>query len=144
MKLLEAWREFEQEKGSAGDVAKVNGMMPQVVRKKRTDDAAVGADDDVGKCSPAYAPLSHDSSRIAEFDYVFPDDLRESNPASFKFLEMAHKWKMQQAKAGAGAGAATAQPAEPSAASASRDVAMEKDVSGDADGDSDMASSDEE
>lgn len=31
---------------------------------------------------------------------VFPDDEREANPASFKFLEMAHKWKrMQQTKA---------------------------------------------
>lgn len=32
---------------------------------------------------------------------VFPDDEREANPASFKFLEMAHKWKqMQAAKVG--------------------------------------------
>lgn len=27
---------------------------------------------------------------------VFPDDEREANPATFKFLAMAHKWKMQQ------------------------------------------------
>lgn len=27
---------------------------------------------------------------------VFPDDEREANPASFKFLEMAHKWKRMQ------------------------------------------------
>lgn len=34
---------------------------------------------------------------------VFPDDEREANPASFKFLEMAHKWKqMQAAKVGSG------------------------------------------
>ncbi len=28
---------------------------------------------------------------------AFPDDEREANPASFKFLEMAHKWKRAQA-----------------------------------------------
>lgn len=28
---------------------------------------------------------------------VFADDEREANPASFKFLEMAHKWKRTQA-----------------------------------------------
>ena len=31
---------------------------------------------------------------------VFPDDEREANPASFKFLEMAHKWKRMQATGG--------------------------------------------
>ena len=36
---------------------------------------------------------------------VFPDDERESNPATFKFLEMAHKWKKAQAAAGSGSAA---------------------------------------
>ena len=31
-----------------------------------------------------------------DWDMVFPDDEREANPASFKFLEMAHKWKRMQ------------------------------------------------
>jgi crooked neck len=31
-----------------------------------------------------------------DWDIVFPDDEREANPASFKFLEMAHKWKTAQ------------------------------------------------
>jgi hypothetical protein len=30
---------------------------------------------------------------------VFPDDERESNAASFKFLETAHKWKQSQVAA---------------------------------------------
>jgi crooked neck len=36
---------------------------------------------------------------------VFADDERESNPTSFKFLQMAHAWKSGQAKkGGAGSG----------------------------------------
>jgi len=40
---------------------------------------------------------------------VFADDERESNPASFKFLQMAHAWKLAQAKK---AGASAAVPAD--------------------------------
>jgi len=36
---------------------------------------------------------------------VFADDERESNPTSFKFLQMAHAWKNAQAKK-TGAGSA--------------------------------------
>jgi crooked neck len=32
---------------------------------------------------------------------VFADDERESNPTSFKFLQMAHAWKKNQAAGGA-------------------------------------------
>jgi crooked neck len=31
---------------------------------------------------------------------VFADDERESNPTSFKFLQMAHAWKAKQAAGG--------------------------------------------
>ena len=40
---------------------------------------------------------------------VFPDDERESNPASFKLLEMARKWKMAQV-AGGSKGPSTTAP----------------------------------
>lgn len=30
---------------------------------------------------------------ISDYDYIFADDERESNPTSFKFLQMAHAWK---------------------------------------------------
>lgn len=40
------------------------------------------------------------AERLADWDIVFPDDEREANPASFKFLQMAHKWKMAQASGG--------------------------------------------
>lgn len=37
-----------------------------------------------------------------DWDMVFADDERESNPTSFKFLQMAHAWKKKQATGGAG------------------------------------------
>ena len=41
---------------------------------------------------------------FTDWDLVFADDERESNPTSFKFLQMAHAWKQTQGKGGAGAG----------------------------------------
>ena len=41
---------------------------------------------------------------LTDWDLVFADDERESNPTSFKFLQMAHAWKQTQGKGGAGAG----------------------------------------
>ena len=44
-----------------------------------------------------------------DVEWVFADDERESNPTTFKFMAMAHAWKMSQAKNndGAGGGAAS-------------------------------------
>ncbi|KAH8112430.1 pre-mRNA-splicing factor CLF1 [Phellopilus nigrolimitatus] len=93
--LLDGWKEFEQQHGSESDVEKVQAMMPIVSRKQRKVD-------EFGDNLEEY------------WDMVFPDDEREANPASFKFLEMAHKWKRMQA-AGTGssllAAAKTAVPA---------------------------------
>lgn len=77
---------------------------------------------------------------------VFPDDEREANPASFKFLEMAHKWKRMQATGGGGRLSAPLAPArtitepEPEESSAFREQNQsEEKVS---DEDENMASSD--
>lgn len=43
---------------------------------------------------------------LLDWDIVFADDERESNPTSFKFLQMAHAWKAAQGKAGGGSPAA--------------------------------------
>ena len=37
-------------------------------------------------------------SPFTDWDLVFADDERESNPTSFKFMQMAHAWKQAQAK----------------------------------------------
>ncbi|KAJ6597040.1 pre-mRNA-splicing factor CLF1 [Mycena vulgaris] len=81
--LLEVWKTFEQSNGSPDDVAKVQGMMP-IVSKRRHVDTETG-------------------QTVEDWDMVFADDERESNPTSFKFLQMAHAWKQSQ---GGGGGAA--------------------------------------
>ncbi|KAF7338170.1 Pre-mRNA splicing factor [Mycena venus] len=80
--LLEVWKTFEESHGSAEDVAKVHGMMP-IVSKRRHVDQETG-------------------QTVEDWDMVFADDERESNPTSFKFLQMAHAWKNAQAKNGGG------------------------------------------
>ena len=37
---------------------------------------------------------------MLDWELVFADDEREVNPASFKFLQMAHAWKNAQGKKG--------------------------------------------
>ncbi|KAF8060855.1 hypothetical protein FPV67DRAFT_310231 [Lyophyllum atratum] len=74
--LLTVWKKFEETGGSAGDVARVDGMMPVVVRRRKTDE-------------------THEQA-VEDWEYAFPDDEREANPTSFKFLQMAHAWKESQ------------------------------------------------
>ncbi|KAJ7219422.1 pre-mRNA-splicing factor CLF1 [Mycena pura] len=71
--LLEVWKTFEESHGSADDVAKVQGMMP-IVSKRRHVDAETG-------------------QTVEDWDMVFADDERESNPTTFMFLRNAHAWK---------------------------------------------------
>lgn len=62
---------------------------------------------------------------------VFPDDLRESNPGTFKFLQMAQAWKAK--------GSLLAPP--PSAVSGNSEVSRTEE-NANQDGDQDEASSD--
>jgi crooked neck len=54
-------------------------------------------------CIPAH---SHDTKSdmfsLTDYDYIFADDERESNPTSFKFLQMAHAWAAAKKAGGAG------------------------------------------
>ncbi|KAF9054927.1 hypothetical protein BDP27DRAFT_1345134 [Rhodocollybia butyracea] len=79
--LLEVWKTFEETHGTADDVAKVQGMMP-VVTKKRHVDQETG-------------------QMVEDWELVFADDERENNPTTFKFLQMAHAWKSGLNKGGA-------------------------------------------
>ncbi|KAJ7982851.1 pre-mRNA-splicing factor CLF1 [Mycena polygramma] len=90
--LLEVWKTFEESHGSAEDVAKVQGMMP-IVSKRRHVDTETG-------------------QTVEDWDMVFADDERESNPTSFKFLQMAHAWKNAQAGGGAALSGFTAATAK--------------------------------
>ncbi|KAI0320391.1 pre-mRNA-splicing factor CLF1 [Amylostereum chailletii] len=79
--LLQVWKNFEEQNGTADDIARVEGMMP-VQGKRRYVDEETG-------------------QLVEDYDYIFADDERESNPTSFKFLQMAHAWAQQHKKAGA-------------------------------------------
>ncbi|PPQ88783.1 hypothetical protein CVT25_010469 [Psilocybe cyanescens] len=119
--LLEVWKTFEQNNSSAEDVKKVEDMMP-IVTKKRHVDQETG-------------------QMVEDWDLVFADDERESNPTSFKFMQMAHAWKQAQAK-NAGAGGASSLLSGFTAATVSK--AQEEEQEEDDNDDKDVASSDEE
>lgn len=86
--LLQVWKSFEEQHGSADDIAKVEGMMP-VQGKRRYVDEETG-------------------QLVEDYDYIFADDEREANPTSFKFLQMAHAWAASRKSGGAGSGAGNA------------------------------------
>ena len=69
-------------------------------------------------------------------EWVFADDERESNPTTFKFMAMAHAWKMNQAKNSGGGGGTAGLLSGFTAAKASVDKAVDSDAN------SDVASSD--
>ncbi|KAF9555447.1 pre-mRNA-splicing factor CLF1 [Agrocybe pediades] len=109
--LLEVWKTFEQNHGTEEDQKKVEGMMP-IVTKKRHVDQETG-------------------QMVEDWDLVFADDERESNPTTFKFMQMAHAWKQAQANKNAGGGGASSEEEE-------------DEEEEDEDGKEDVESSDEE
>jgi len=86
--MLEVWKSFEERRGTPADVAKVQEMFPIVSLKR------------------VYDPETE--THVEDWVMVFKDDERESNPTSYKFLEMARAWKAGGKKAlptfGGGAG----------------------------------------
>jgi crooked neck len=118
-------------------VAKVQGMMP-VRGKKRHVDPETGQMVEGSFCS--FMSLHFNTFiylLLLDVEWVFADDERESNPTTFKFMAMAHAWKMSQAKnndGGSGGGGGTANLLSGFTAAK---VSVEKDV----DVNSDVASS---
>lgn len=101
MALLEVWKTFEENHGSPAEVKKVEGMMP-IVSKRRVVDQETGQTVE-GLCFiSSVLPLMLIIILQSDWDLVFADDERESNPTSFKFLQMAHAWKQAQMVGGAG------------------------------------------
>ena len=76
--VLEVWRSFEEKHGTPADVARVQEMFPIVSLKR------------------VYDPET--DTHVEDWVMVFKDDERESNPTSFKFLQMAHAWKAKGKK----------------------------------------------
>ncbi|POY71847.1 hypothetical protein BMF94_5208 [Rhodotorula taiwanensis] len=76
--LLEAWKALEAAHGDSASRAKVDGMMPRVVKKMRKVDG--------------------DASMMEEYyDMIFADDEQANKTASLKFLQLAAEWKRKQA-----------------------------------------------
>jgi len=75
--LLEAWKDFENEKGTAETLVKIMEKMPRRVKKKRRIIGEEGNDDGWEEV----------------FDFIFPED--ESQRPNLKFLASAKAWKMQ-------------------------------------------------
>ncbi|KAK3078352.1 NineTeen Complex (NTC) component [Coniosporium uncinatum] len=73
--LLLSWKQFEQAYGSAEDLEKVEKQMPRRVKRRRKLD---------------------DDSFEEYMDYLFPADDEQEAKVS-KLLQMAHKWKQEQA-----------------------------------------------
>jgi len=78
--LVEAWLDFEMNRGSNKTVQEVKSRLPRRVKSKRL----VKGED--GK----------DSYWEEYYDYIFPDEDKKQN--TFKLLEMARKWKKQKAE----------------------------------------------
>ena len=78
-----------------------------------------------------------------DWDFVFADDERESNPTSFKFMQMAHAWKQAQAKAATESGGPSGVLSGFAAAKGTQSDSDEEDEEED-DGKSDVASSQDE
>jgi crooked neck len=128
--LLEAWKAYEETNGTEADVAKVQGMMPIVGRKQHVD--------------------KETGQVVEDWELVFADDEREVNPASFKFLQMAHAWKSAQAKKVGGTAvlsgftAAASENTSTPAPGSSRSEDVQMRDRGEDDSGSDVASSDGE
>lgn len=83
--ILENWQKYEEESGDKENLEYVKGKLPKRIKKRRK--ANIGADDE-GK-------ETEDAGWEEYFDYIFPDD--QNDKKNIKIIEMAHKWKEQQA-----------------------------------------------
>lgn len=102
--LLESWKDFEENHGTAETLEMVKSKMPRTVKrsKKRKTEGGEGEDNVVYE---------------EYYDYIFPDD--ETQKPNLKLLQMAHAWAMAKQKQ------ESTEQAEPAAESAEPDEAME-------------------
>ena len=97
--LLESWKAFEQSNGTPEDVDKVEKMFPIVSKKRREDETGQVVEGKLRNPYLAWVGITHDL--CVDWDMIFADDERESNPTTFKFLQMAHEWSQRAKKTGA-------------------------------------------
>ncbi|THV04777.1 protein prenylyltransferase [Dendrothele bispora CBS 962.96] len=100
--LLEVWKTFEENQGNGEGMKKVQSMMPVVSKKHHVDPETC--------------------LTVEDYELVFADDERESNPSTFMFMKMAHAWKAQQGQraANGSTGSSSSNPLSGFVAAASR------------------------
>lgn len=79
-------------------------MMPIQARVRHVDQETGQTVEGLFPTSPGYNINILTLPSLPDWDFVFADDERESNPTSFKFMQMAHAWKQAQAKNAAAGG----------------------------------------
>ena len=84
--ILDSWLKFETETDSKENIEYVKAKMPKRIKKRRK--VMAGAAEEPGK-------EGEEAGWEEYFDYIFPDDHAEKR--NIKILEMAYKWKEQQA-----------------------------------------------
>lgn len=104
--------------------------MKPVVTKRRIVDPETGQTVE-GMSSVRSRVNTHLKIRL-DWDLVFQDDEKESNPISFKFLQMAHahaKKAAEAKKAGEGGGGAVLAGFAPASSATSKPQPMDEDAS---------------
>ncbi|GAC93530.1 hypothetical protein PHSY_001095 [Pseudozyma hubeiensis SY62] len=76
--LLESWKAFERQHGSAETLSHVEAKFPRVVKKRKQ------------------LEQGDDGAMEEYYDLIFPDD-EEKGKGAFKLLQMAHAWRAAQA-----------------------------------------------
>lgn len=109
MVLLEAWKSLEAQDGDEASLAKVQAKLPRVVKKMRKVPGEVGM---MEECRCPLDTVMQVLMAAADYDMLFADDETASNPASLKFLELAHAWAAKKAAAAAAAAAAPVEEGE--------------------------------
>lgn len=98
--LLEAWKALEVAEGDDESLAKVEAMLPRVVKKMRKVDGEASMMEECKSRQSFARPCAQALTRSRiDYDMIFADDEMVNNPASLKFLELAHAWKMKAAMA---------------------------------------------
>ncbi|KAF9168351.1 NineTeen Complex (NTC) component [Actinomortierella ambigua] len=121
--ILEAWKEFEQQRGDETSLKAVHDMMPKTVKRRRQ----VESSDTTGGAV----------QWEEYYDYIFPDD--QTQKPMFKMLQMARAWKANQATKEV---EAAAEPEQRSPEADQDQSAQRPSPNNDDEGDKDQASED--
>lgn len=114
--MLEAWKALEAAHGDSASLAKVEGMMPRVVKKMRKVEGDASMMEECTSIPPrpwilfalrrrqsrfddVFSGLKRGYFGVTDYDMIFADDEQANKTASLKFLQLAAEWKRKVRKA---------------------------------------------